>query len=453
MLIFRRAWNLSGLAVRSAQALGLHLRDVSGSSATDMKEFRAYNWFALMTLETMLTLMTGRPSMINIRDCSVIIPMALAGTKSPGSTSSPSESSYQRSALHRKRRISSTGMLESGQGIFSNRMLKYDTTQTAAIFFVHYAELCMLAKEVVGELYQPGIRKIKWSDIQSKIERFDKKLFEWKDGVNSPFNVASPSLDPETESCRVALRILFHSTRTIINRPCLCRLGERIQNQSSSSKRTDRSSANKCVDSARATLSLILHKPDSTVLHEGTMWWMLLHHVKRALTVLLLELAQRAEHMPSDASDIVAEAKAAVNWLHDMGKSSPEARRSCSVMRQLLRIAAQRVGGDTSDMMTSSEEEAALVHPGRQQPWMADYGDTDQYSAPPPPHDLYGGMSPREQRPDGEDMTTRHDLDQFGFLRAEGERGSLFPTVSEIGRMGGGGEGGEDYDMEGSFEF
>lgn len=453
--MFQRAWNLSGLAVRSAQALGLHLKDVSGSAAADRKDFRSYNWFALMTLETMLTLMTGRPSMINPRDCSVTIPRALAEAVSPSTTTSPSGSSHRRSAVDGKRPASSMGMSESGQGTFSNRMSKYDTTHTAAIFFVHYAELCMLAKEVVGELYRPGIRKTKWSDIQSKIEGLDKKLFEWKDGVNPPFNVASPSLDPETESCRVALRILFHSTRTIINRPCLCKLGERIQTQSSSSKRTDRSSANKCVDSARATLSLILHKPDSTVLHEGTMWWMLLHHVKRALTVLLLELAQRAEHMPSDADDLVAEAKAAVAWLHDMGKSSPETRRSCSVMSQLLRVAAQRVGGDTSDMMTSSEEEeAALVHPGRQQPWMTDYGDADQSAFHPPRGLYYDGTTPREQRPlDHDDMmmTARHDLDQFGFLRAEGGRGSLFPTESEIERMGS--ADGEDYDMEGSFEF
>lgn len=447
--MFQRAWNLSGLAVRSAQALGLHMRDVSGSVAAEMKDFRAYNWSALMTLETMLTLMTGRPSMINPRDCSVTIPRSLAEEKSPSTATSPFESSYQRSAMDRRRRTSSSATSESGQGIVSSRTMKYHTTQTAAIFFVHYAELCVLAKEVVGELYKPGIRKQKWSDIQSRIEGFDKKLFDWKDGVSPPFEVASPSQDPETESCRVALRILFHSTRTIIHRPCLCRIGGRIQNQSSSSKRTDRSSANKCVDSARATLSLILHKPDSTVLHEGTMWWMLLHHVKRALTVLLLELALRAEHMPSDAGEILAEAKASVNWLHDMGKSSPEARRSCSSMRQLLRIAAQRVGGDTSDMMTSSEEEVAPAHPGRQQPWMADDGDADQSA--PPPRGLYDKVTPREQRQDYEDTTGRHELDQFGFLRAEGGRGSLFPTASEIEGMGG--EEGEDYDMEGSYEF
>ena len=327
-------------------------------------------------------------------------------------------------------------MSAPGQETLSNRMTKHGTTQTAAIYFVHYTELCLLAKEVMGELYQPGIRNLKWSDIESSIERFDRRLFEWKDDVNPPFDAASPSLDPETESCRVTLRILFYSTRTIINRPCLCRIGERIRDQSSSSKWENISSAKKCVDSARATLNLILHKPDSTILNEGTMWWILLHHFKRALTVLLLELAFRAEHMPSDAGEILAEAKAAVNWLHDNRNSSSDARRTGSRMRQLLLLAAQKVGGDTSDMMTSSEEEAAL----------ADYDTADQSALPP--RDLYGAAT-QGQLQDYEDMTARTELDQFGFLRAEGGMGSLFPTDGEMERTGEG-QGEDDYDMDGS---
>ena len=451
MLIFQRAWNISGLAIRSAQALGLHLRDVSGSVTAETKEFNAYNWFALMTLETMLALMTGRPAMINPRDCSVTIPRTLAEGKSPSTaTSPPSETSYQKSAMGGKNRTSSSGMSESEKGSFLSGMIKRDTSQTAAIYFAHHVELCMLAREVVGELYQPGIRNMKWSDIHSKIEIFDRRLFEWKDGVNPPFDSASPSSDRETESCRVALRILFHSTRTIINRPCLCRIEERVQDQSISSKRKNLSSANKCVESARATLSLILHKPDSTVLHEGTMWWMLLHHVGRALTVLLLELAFRAAHMPAEAGAILTAAKAAVNWLHDMGNSSPEARRTCSSMRKLLRLAAQKVGGDTSDIMTSSEEEAAPMQSGRQHPTSVNY-DTANQSANAP-RGRYDGAIPRDQWQYYGDLTARNELDQFGFLREEGGAGSLFPTASEMGRMSGG-QGGEDYDMDGSFEF
>ncbi len=438
-----RAWNLSGLAIRSAQALGLHLRDVSGLVPAEMKEFHAYNWYALMTLESMLTLVTGRPTMINPRDCSVTISRTLAEAKSPTTTSLSSELSYQRSRIDSRHRTSSE--------MFLDEMRKHDTTQTAAIYFVHYAELCMLAKEVVGEVYKPGIRKMKWADIQKKIERLDRKLFEWKDGVNPPFNVASPSSDPETESCRVTLRILFHSIRTIINRPCLCRIEERIQDQSSSSTREDLSSANKCVESARATLSLILHKPNSTILHEGTMWWMLLHHLKRALTVLLLELAFRAEHMPSDAGEILAEAKAAVHWLHDMGKSSSDARRNFSQMRRLLRLAAQKVGGDTSDMPTSSEEEAAPIHPGHQQRPLSNQDNADHSAFPL--HGFYGGAT-QDQSPYYGDLNTGNELDQFGFLRAEGGRGSLFPTASEMERMSGvQGEEDDDYDMGGSFGF
>ena len=429
-----RAWNLSGLAVRSAQALGLHLRDVSDLVPAEMKEFNAYNWYALMTLESMLTLVTGRPTMINPRDCSVTIPRTLADAKSPTTIRMPYDLPYQRSRIDSRHRTSSLGISEPRQEVFLDGMRTHDTTQTAAIYFVHYAELCMLAKEVVGELYKPGIRKMKWADIQSKIERLDRRLFEWKDGVNPPFESASPSSDPETESCRVTLRILFYSTRTIINRPCLCRIGERIQDQSRSSTRDELSSANKCVESARATLSLILHKPDSTILHEGTMWWMLLHHLKRALTVLLLELAFRAEHMPSDAGEILAEAKAAVHWLHDMGKASPDARRTFSRMRRLLQLAAQKVGGDTSDMPTSSEEETAPIQLGHQQRPLSSHDDAD-HSAPPP-RGFYGGAT-QDQLPYDGDLNTGNELDQFGFLRAEGGRGSLFPTASEMERMSG----------------
>lgn len=442
-----RAWNLSGLAIRSAQALGLHLKDVSGSVNAETKEFHAYNWFALVTLESMLTLMTGRPNMINPRDCSVIIPRALAEGKSSSTTTSSSESLDQKSKMESRHPSSNSGGSDPDKRVFFDRLMKSHATYPRAIYFVHYVELCELTKEAVGELYQPGIRKKKWSEIQSKIDSFDTRLFEWKDGVKPPFNVASPSLDPETESCRVALRILFHSTRTIINRPCLCRMGENIQDQSSSSAETNRRSAKKCVDSARATLSLILHKPDSTVLHEGPMWWMLMHHLKRALTVLLLELAFRAEHMPADVDEILAEAKAAVNWLNWMGRSSPEARRSWSNMRQLLRLAAQKVGGDTSDIMTSSEEETAPIHLGHQQPPLANFDNANQRALPR--RGLYGGPTPQEQWQYYGDLNARNEWDQFEFLRAEGGMGSLFPAANENERLG---EGqGEDDDMEGSF--
>lgn len=432
-----RAWNLSGLAVRSAQAMGLHLRDVSASVATETKVLHAYNWFALMTLESMLTLMTGRPSMINLRDCNVTVPKPSAEVGS-GTTNTPlSEYSYQRSAKSSTRGPSTSSMSDSGQHSFVNTVMEHETTRTATIFFVHYVELCTLVKEAVGELYRPGIRQKKWPGIQSRIEDFDSRLFEWKNGVNPPLdNAVSPTnSDPETESCRMALHILFHSTRVVINRPCLCRNVERTQDSLDSSKKGLVSAATKCVESARAAVSLILYKPESTFLHEGTMWWMLLHHLKRALTVLLLELAFRAEHMPSSAGEILAEAKAAVNWLNHLGNSSSDARNTYSSMRRLLRLAAERIGGDTSDIPTSSEEEeAAAAQPPHQQSPYAYHDNPNQNAFPP--LGLYDGTMAQGQGLPYADLTEWSEFDQFGFLRAEGGAGSLFPAGSDA-RMSG----------------
>ena len=318
------------------------------------------------------------------------------------------------------------------------------------MYFVHYAELCMLVKEVVSELYQPGIRSKERSEVQSRIDSFDNRLFEWKDGVNPPFDVASPSSDPETESCRVALRILFYSTRIIINRPCLCRIQERIEDQKRSSKWKNINSANKCVESARALLNLILHKPDSITLREGTLWWMLLHHLKRALTVLLLELTFRAEHMPSEADEIIVEAKAAISWLHHISNSSTDARRTYSHMSKLLKLAAQKVGGDASDILTPLEEETAPTYAGQQQSASADYRGAGQYQFAP--SGQYAGQYSPEQWQYYGDLTVRNELYQLGCLRAEGGVGSLFPTPSEMDRMS---EGmwGDDYDMKGNLEF
>ena len=437
LLTFQRAWNLSGLAVRSAQAMGLHLRDVSASVTAETKVLHAYNWFALMTLESMLTLMTGRPSMINLRDCSVTVPKPSAEGGSGTINTPRSEFSYQRSAKSSTHGPSSSSMSDFEKHSFVNTVMEHETTRTAKIFFLHYVELCTLVKEAVGELYRPGIRQKKWPGIQSRMEVFDSRLFEWKDGVSPPLdNAVSPTnSDPETESCRVALHILFHSTRVVINRPCLCRNVERTQDSSESSKKGQVSAANKCVESARATVSLILHKPESTILHEGTMWWMLLHHLKRALTVLLLELAFRAQHMPSNAGEILAEAKAAVNWLGHLGNSSSDARNTYSSMRRLLRLAAERIGGDTSDIPTSSEEEEAAAAQPRHRQSPRGYDDNPNQNAFPPPG-LHDGTTPQGQGQPYADLTAWSELDEFGFLRAEGGAGSLFPVGSDA-RMSG----------------
>ena len=111
-------------------------------------------------------------------------------------------------------------------------------------------------------------------------------------------------------------------------------------------------------------------------------------------------------------------------------------------MRKLLVLAAQKVGGDTSDMEMIPEEEDEDAFPA--------YAGGQQ-QLPFDSQDAYGGPEFQEQWQYYGDLTARNERDQFGFLRAEGGMGSLFPTASEMERMNKAHE--EDHDMEGGEDF
>ncbi len=116
-------------------------------------------------------------------------------------------------------------------------------------------------------------------------------------------------------------------------------------------------------------------------------------------------------------------------------------------MRKLLQLAAQKVGGDTSDMTMPSEEYAPPARAGQQQPPSADYDNADPTAFMPA--DVDGDADLQEEWPYYGDFVARNELDQFGFLRAEGGVGSLFPAANELDGV----SEGQDQDMEDGFPF
>ena len=389
--------------------MGLHLWNVTPSLTTAAKESHARTWYTIASLEGMLTVITGRPSMINARDCSVPLSQVLEDAERSSTEATSSENSLQSSA-----KAFSQGGSSSSGAASSQEPGDYGNRTVASIYFKHYAELCMLTREVVGELYSPSIGAKTWVEIQEVIDHFDKRLFNWKDDLSPPFDDASQSSDSEVESCRVALRILFHITRTIINRPCLCRLDERIVGQSRSSKRRNRDFANNCVESARSILNLITNKPENIVLRRGATWWMILHHLKRATTVLLLEISFNAEHTSADVEELLTEAKAALNWLRHVASSSSIAKQAWVALGRLLYQAAQKFGSDTDDIVTAPNDPSLSLPPFNMDlngnlpghPSGA-YDPNDLNTSPP--IGFYGGLA-------------QGDWTEFGFLRGHGGR-------------------------------
>lgn len=148
----------------------------------------------------------------------------------------------------------------------------------------------------------------------------------------------------------MALAFQFHNARILINRPCLCRLGYQIPNESNRSRGFDRSAAATCVSGARETVALLPDEPNPRGLIATSPWWCLLHYLVSAGAILMMEIAMRAEHNPQQAEALLNDAKKIVRWLRAMSKDNIAAERSWAVLSKLLLVSAPRIGGDTTDV-------------------------------------------------------------------------------------------------------
>src|SRR5258706_15133242 len=66
---------ISGLAIRHAMALGLHVRSKAKDLTDVDKEIRYRIWWSLYSMERLLDELTGRPSCVSDRDISAPIPI------------------------------------------------------------------------------------------------------------------------------------------------------------------------------------------------------------------------------------------------------------------------------------------------------------------------------------------------------------------------------------------
>lgn len=412
-----RAWNITGLGVRCAQALGLHLTNTTPKMTESQRNLRLGIWFSILSLERTIAVITGRPSMVRDADCSVILP--------EDGLVNPDKHLHENPTSTGNRDpwgpIGRTGSSHSFGQTWQHVPLSVVTID--ATFFIQYAQLSSLAESVLSRLYSPHIRHIKWSELQSTIRELDQKLCDWNTDLPISFQTDFTRQRPERDPVRVAIGMLFHSTRIIVDRPCLCRLDDRIMKQSVASKSINSEAAGRCVSSARSLLALIPNQPDPAIIYHGPLWWMGFHHIKRAATVLIHEITFLSEHTPAKGEDILADAKKAINWLHAMGTSSSPAYNSWVTLSQLLLRAAQKFGGDVSDAVIADEEDPSFA--------LTEFG-VAQGQEHQLPGSMFGMEAPEFQlgfgEPGAENMFGELSFgtwDQFGL-----GQGSFFPAAS-----------------------
>ncbi|KAF8470041.1 fungal-specific transcription factor domain-containing protein [Kalaharituber pfeilii] len=345
-----RAWNITGLAIRYAQTLGLHLRTDASSISDTEKEMRARIWYAIKCLEQILAVTTGRPSAIQEKDCSVPLPKPLEDEALPpepepaaqSKDAAPATAAADASTHLSPRALCVPPGPASGP---SRASLPSSPSMPAAVlFYTEYSKVSTIAVEALNALYCPETMKMSWLEVQTKIADLDRALNQWKAELPPVLDFAKRLRDHNLVRQRMTLAFQHFHTRIIINRPCLCRIDGRIPHESSRSKLFNRSAALACIESARETIKLLPDVPHPVGLYKVSPWWGLFHYLVSAASVIIVEIAMRAEHNPNQASALFNDARKVVYWLKIMGKDNLSANRAWSILSKLLAAAAPKIG-------------------------------------------------------------------------------------------------------------
>jgi hypothetical protein len=378
-LINFRSWTLCGLAMRHSVTLGLHLRNEDPKLQEHSKEIRYRVWWAVYGLERALAVMTGRPASVVELDCVTPLPLPI----DEEALSNPNNALQNEDIVRRMRRrssqesphtISSSSSVPSprarqspgGSSSPNSNQSSFDlfkiTPPCQALYFTQTTLLSAITHDIMCSLYRSSAKLKSWHQIQTTIANLDTKLERWRSGLSSVFDFTRRLRDPQFTRERMILGFLYYSAKMIIHRPCLCRLDQRIFNESNRSKDFNRTAAARCVMAARDMLNLIPDEPNPPGLYAVAPWWCLTHHLTQAATVLIMELFYRSEHMPHEINEVIFAAKKAVRWLNGMASEGVAARRAWIQCNDLLRKIAPMIGTTMDGMPTDAPTPPMEIH-------------------------------------------------------------------------------------------
>lgn len=357
------------MSVRSALALGMNLENISTFISDKSKEMRYRVWWALYTLEHLLSTMTGRPGCIaeGIYTAPLPIPFeeesfqddeaarllhnpgrrnayirnittCLAKTSTPASNWMPSEPT-----------LSTT--TSPGQEPFE-ASLPTAVTPNSSLFFLYVVDLVLIAQEAIDKLYVADAMQRPWAGIEHTMTSLNSDSDIWLSKLPDVFDFTVWEGDNSFERERLTLAFLYCGIKISINRPCLCRTNRQAVH-SQKSRDFSYNTAKMCVESARRMMDLIPDNPDAIWLYRISPWYCVLHYLMQATTVLLLELSLETMHMPHEKSTITNITKKAICWLYHLSAGSTASRRAWILCDRVIRQLAPDIGLDVSDLPPS----------------------------------------------------------------------------------------------------
>lgn len=363
---------MSGIAVRQAISLGLHLRNEDPNLADFAKEIRYQVWWAIASIERSLIIMVGRPTCIASTDCSAPLPMPLEEEMYTSVIQS-----YDAAAVRQARRLSDDGVFDMSKSTSPSASSKaspwsqrdsprptssYSLLERTTIspndglFFLYVTKLKSLDHDILTQLYRPSIVTQSWATLQAKMLRLQERLDRWRSGLPTAFDFTRNQTDQSYIRQRMYLGFMYYSSVIITKRPCLCQIEEKIPNESRKAKDIDRASAVECVFAAQALVGLLPDEIDLAKMYQVSPWWSMVHYLMQAVTALMLEISLNAVHCPDSTNALFSAAQKAIAWLQSMSADDLAAARAWRLSSEALARVAPRIGRRIDDRLTRAAQ-------------------------------------------------------------------------------------------------
>lgn len=334
---------MSGVAVRTAFALGMHVRNEDPKISASIKESRTRAWWALFCLETTLAAATGRPCGTPARHCSASYPLPLE-TKDINDELIRSRFGKDEQSYALRANIPPGPLSGSFPGeIPSGSTAEGVESANSGSYLKNLAKVNQIMASALDDLYSAEVVKSSWEAMQKHMKELDGRLDIWLS--NLPQGLRFHGIKEPKNRYQVSLALYYNSTRIVITRPTLCHIDARIVNQTQRSNDFNRKLAEDCVRSAQAIASLLPQNTEEEGLrsYDQGPWWAIVHFIMQALTTLLMNISYIGLDFPDDTSTMPA-LKKLVRSLRVMSyNNNNSASRAYEKSHQALKMLARKI--------------------------------------------------------------------------------------------------------------
>jgi hypothetical protein len=347
VLILDRAWVAVGSAVRLALACGLHTRLHYSMIEPKQEQIMADTWWGLYNLESLLSSMTGRLSMLHNEHVTTPLPSAVA------------EQSRDKTAL---------AILPA-----------YSDAQ------IHLANI---SQEALFNLYTERRTPRSWPQIHAIMTSMQSDLDNWaQEAIPDPPQGLQASSVPDAQY--MMLKKQCYRVRIMITRPSLRRIERCSETAAEDFTLTDQDFANTCIQTAQDLASLLPDDAIPHVIYENGPWWTIVHNstsfsvsiphtphtyhtritshtdlhtVTQSLSILLTSVSLRPYFQTSYTSSLTSIRKL-ITHLYAIRDTNDTARRAYNVVCGIVksRNTDRDVWKDVVDMFP--EEDAPTFRP------------------------------------------------------------------------------------------